>query len=103
MLKELTYQSDLRLIGLLSTHKTLLDFLANEAKTVDPKKNMNDKGLKKFPGSPELGREYMRVMLELLVYWGEKYAKAKTSDQQTKYKKILNELRDSGVVLPSNN
>jgi hypothetical protein len=27
-----------------------------EAKNIDPKKNLNEKGVKKFPNSPELGR-----------------------------------------------
>lgn len=53
--------------------------MLNEAKTIDPKKNMSEKGLKKFPNEPETGREYMRLLLELTNFWGEKFARGKNS------------------------
>ena len=48
-MKELTYKQEIKLFSLLTGHK-LLEFMKTEAKTVDPKKPITEKGLKKFSG-----------------------------------------------------
>ena len=53
----------------MSLHK-ILNYFQTEAKTVDPRKPIHEKGGKRFPESPDIGREYMRVLLELIQIWG---------------------------------
>lgn len=98
VLKELTYKSETKVFSLLSLNKTL-DFLQTEARTIDPKKPIHEKGAKRFPNSPDIGKEYMRLMLELLQCWSEKFGKGKNSEP-TKYKKNILDLKKEGVILP---
>lgn len=63
---------------------------------------MTEKGSKKFPGQPDLGKQYMRILLELLNFWGEKFAKGKNSDP-TKFRKNLTELKSNSVTMPTGN
>lgn len=82
----------------MSQHK-VLDFMQTEAETVDPKKVIHEKGAKRFTGSPDIGKEYMMVLLELIQAWGEKFAKGKNSEP-TRFKKNLLDLINAGVVMP---
>ena len=69
------------------------------AKTIDPKKPMNQKGLNLFPDK-NIGNKLMVLILECIVKWSEKYPSNKSSGEPTKYKLACNELIAEGVVLP---
>lgn len=76
--------------------------MASEAKSIDPKKRVQDKGENKFPNSPKLGHEYIQLILELFHFWSAKFAKSKAAGQDTAFRKIFNELEKAGVVMPKN-
>lgn len=65
----MNYHFDSKLMSVLSNH-SLFDFLTMEANKTDLKKRLEEKGRKKFQDAPELGVQYMRILLECLVYWG---------------------------------
>lgn len=60
---------------------------------------MEQKGLQTF-GNPQLGNRYMRLILECLVKWGQKYPQT-ANKSPTKFKNSLDQLIYSNVVLPN--
>ena len=77
----------------------LLKTMTKLATTVDPQKAMDLKG-KKLMKDSDLGNKFMRLLLENIVRWSERFP---TSNNQTptKFKLAYNELAKERVVLPS--
>ena len=73
--------------------------MTNLAKTVDPKKSINEKGKDMFKTDKEAGVKFMRILLEALSCWGQRFRKQQ-NQQPTRYFKILSELNDSKITLP---
>ena len=78
----------------------LLQNMTKMAKTIDPKKDVTQKGLTLFPDR-QLGNNLMTLILECIIKWSEKYPTNKSSGEPTKYKLAYNELVNERVVLPS--
>lgn len=69
-------------------------------KTIDPKKEVDEKGLTLFPDRT-LGNKLMTLILECIVKWSEKHPTvSEKSSQPTKFKAAHNELVNEGVLLP---
>ena len=78
----------------------LLQSMIKMAKTIDPKKPVTEKGLTLFLDKA-LGNRMMRLILECIVKWSEKYPTSnKSSDEPTRFRVAFNELVSEGVVLP---
>jgi hypothetical protein len=69
------------------------------ALTVDPKKNLSDKGKSLFPTDKAMGNNFMRLLLESLVSWGTRFV-TNAKKEPTRFKKTLTRLQDEKVVLP---
>ena len=82
----------------MSTSK-FFQIMVEFAKSVDPKKAVADKGRKLFKDK-ELGNDFMRLVLESIFKWSERFP-VTSSQAPTKLKKAYNELMKEGVVFPT--
>ena len=101
LLKELSLSKiAIKMFGTFSLHP-LYAALEELAFTVDPKKNVTEKGKNLFPGDKQTGIDFMRLLLESLIAWGNKFPN-NSKKEPTKFKKTLNKLQEDKVTLPMN-
>ena len=98
MFVEFTERNETKLLSLLTGHP-LFKFLYETAEQTDPRKAVGEKGGRLFGGEPETGKKFMRVLLELIRIWAERYGKSK-SGEPTKLFKFYQQLSERGVVFP---
>ena len=81
-------------------YSALFEDMVRILKTVDPEKQLEEKGRTLFPGEAELGTKYLNLIAKCVVEWGENFPIAENM-QSSKFKKSLEELRTLKVVLPN--
>lgn len=72
--------------------------MADIAKTIDAKKSVEQKG-RNFMRDPDLGNKFMRLILESIQKWAERYPLT-SSQTPSRFKLTYNELVEQGVVFP---
>lgn len=82
---------------MLSSH-SLLKYLVAIAKSTDPYEAVEQKGKKLFKDQ-SLGKDYIRLILESIKVWGEKFSSNK-KNQSSHFKKAYDELVQMGVSMP---
>lgn len=100
MIKELSTKDKitLKIFGPFAQHP-LYEYLEELALTVDPKKQVSEKGKSLFPADKQAGNNFMRLLLESLVSWGNRFP-TNSKKEPTRFKKTLTRLQEEKVVLP---
>ena len=89
----------LKIFSLLSGHP-LFAFFIQRASKVDPRKSISEKGKGLFSDNKDLGVRYMRLLLESLKKWAERFPQNSNKDP-TKYKKAVTQLVSDKVTFPT--
>jgi len=83
----------------LLTHN-LLKTMEGFCETIDPNKQVQDKGKKYFEGESEIGNNFIRLNLEIIKMLAAKFPKGKNDDATT-FKKTYNKLVQEQVNFPN--
>lgn len=78
MLKELSLRDKVtrKIFGPFSRHP-LYNHLEQMALKTDPKKTVEEKGKNLFPGDKKTGNDFMRIILESMLAWGNRFGSNK--------------------------
>jgi hypothetical protein len=88
-----------KFFSILASHSLLTD-LKNIAEDIDPLKQVHDKGKSYFPTSSAIGNDFIRLVLELLRFWGIRFP-ATSKKEPTTYKRYFDELTTRKVTFPA--
>ena len=92
-----TVKDERTILSVLSNH-ALFRYLVALAKSTDPELPINQKGKKLFP-DPKIGNDYIRLILESIRVWGERFSSNK-KNESSRYKKAYDELLKIKIVMP---